>query len=66
MGIDNVIELVVKIFTWLNQKWISKIKSKSANKVESRQILKRFNVWLRFSAKSQIFFNIRSSASAKC
>ena len=33
MGIENVIKLVIKIFTW-----IIKIKIKSANKIELRPI----------------------------
>ena len=38
MGIEKVIKFNIKIFTWFNQKWISKIKVKSANKIELRQI----------------------------
>ena len=38
MGIKKVIKLVITIFTWFYQKWISKIKIKSANKLELRRI----------------------------
>ena len=36
MGIEKVIKLVIMIFTWFYQKWIIKIKIKSANKLELR------------------------------
>ena len=38
MGIEKVIKLVIKIFTWFYQKWISKIKIKSANKTDLKEI----------------------------
>ena len=38
MGIEKVIKLVIKIFTWFYQKWIRKIKIKSAYKIELRWI----------------------------
>ena len=38
MRIEKVIKLVIKIFTWFYQKWLSKIKITSANKIELRQI----------------------------
>ena len=54
MEIEKVIKLVVKIF-----RWIGKIKIKTANKIELRPILKRFNIRLWYSTKSQIFFKIQ-------
>ena len=38
MGIEKVIKLVIKIFTWFYQKWINKIKTKSANKTDLKEI----------------------------
>ena len=49
MDIEEVIKLVIKIFTRFYQKWIRKIKIQSANKIELRRILKRFNNWLRLN-----------------
>ena len=68
MGFEKVIKLVIKIFTWFYQKWIIKIKIKSANKIELRWILKRFNIWLqlRYLAESRISFNFWPSAFAEC
>ena len=54
MGVEKVIKLVIKIFTWFYQNWISKIKIKSANKIELRRILKRFNIRLRRNVKMQL------------
>ena len=33
MGIEKVIKLVIKVFTWFYQKWIRKIKIEFRNKI---------------------------------
>ena len=41
MGIEKVIKLVIKIFTWFYQKRMRKIKMKSANYIRLRQFFKK-------------------------
>ena len=65
MDFEKVIKLFIKIFTWFYQTWISKIKIKSAIKSELRQILKRFDIRLRYTVKSRISFNLRPSAECE-
>ena len=38
MAIGEAIKLIIKIFTWYYQKWISKIKIKFGNKIELSRI----------------------------
>jgi hypothetical protein len=48
--------MVIKIFTWFYQKWISKIKIKAANKIELSWTLKKNQLAaLVFDQKPNIF-----------
>jgi hypothetical protein len=51
MGIEKVILLVIKIFTWFYQKWLSKFQITSANKIELWQIKKN----IQHSASALVF-----------
>ena len=59
MGIEKVIKLVIKIFTWFYQKWISTIKIKSANKTDLKKIQYLASA-LVFSQKPNIFQSLAS------
>ena len=64
----SIIEVIIKIFTWFHQKWISKVMIKTAEKKELREMdkyFKKFNIWLQlwYLAKGRIFFILWPSTS---
>ena len=64
MGIEKVIKLVIKILTWFYQKWLSKFKITSANKIELWHLKK-----IQHSASALVFNqkpNIFQSSKAEC